>query len=121
MKVAFIGLGVMGYPMAGHVARAKHDVTVYDRTRAKADKWVGEYGGRAAPTPRKQSASADIVLSCVGNDDDLRAVTLGTDGAFAGMKTGSIYANHSTVSADVSRELDKICAARAIVFSMRPF
>jgi len=108
MKVAFIGLGVMGYPMAGHVARAKHDVTVYNRTRAKAGKWVGEYGGRAAPTPREAAQDTDIVLSCVGNDDDLREVTLGTDGAFAGMKTGSIYGDHSTVSADVSRELDKV-------------
>src|SRR3982750_3128695 len=108
MKIAFIGLGVMGYPMAGHLARAKHDVTVYNRTRAKADKWVGEYGGRAAATPREASQNAEIVLSCVGNDNDLRAITLGTDGAFAGMQSGCIYADHSTVSADVSRELEKI-------------
>ncbi len=108
MKVAFIGLGVMGYPMAGHLARANHDVTVYNRTRAKADSWVKEFGGRAAATPRAAADGADIVFSCVGNDLDLRAVALGADGAFAGMKKGGIYADHSTVSANVARELEKM-------------
>lgn len=108
MKVAFIGLGVMGYPMAGHLARANHDVTVYNRTRARADSWVKEFGGRAAATPRAAADGADIVFSCVGNDLDLRAVALGADGAFAGMKKGGIYADHSTVSANVARELEKM-------------
>ena len=115
MKVAFIGLGVMGYPMAGHLARAKHEVTVYNRTQAKAEKWVGEYGGSRAPTPREAAQGKDIVFSCVGNDNDLRAVTLGKDGAFAGMKKGAIYADHSTVSANVARELEQL--ARGAGFS----
>ena len=107
MKLAWIGLGVMGYPMAGHLARAKHELTVYNRTRAKADQWVKEYGGRAVATPKAAAEGADIVFSCVGNDNDLRAVTLGADGAFAGMRKGAIYADHSTVSANVARELEK--------------
>jgi 3-hydroxyisobutyrate dehydrogenase len=91
-KVAFIGLGVMGYPMARHLAqRGKHDVTVYNRTTAKAEKWVAEYGGKSAATPKAAAEGADFVFSCVGNDNDLRAVTLGPDGAFAGMKKGAIY------------------------------
>jgi len=84
----------MGYPMAGHLARAKHELTVYNRTRAKADKWVKEYGGRAVATPREAAEGADIVFSCVGNDNDLRAITLGADGAFAGMRKGAIYVDH---------------------------
>jgi len=115
MKLAWIGLGVMGYPMAGHLARAGHEVTVYNRTRAKSDKWVKEYGGRAAATPREAAQGAQIVFSCVGNDHDLRQVTLGKDGAFAGVAKGAIYADHSTVSANVSRELEQ--AARAAGFS----
>ncbi len=115
MKLAFIGLGVMGYPMAGHLARAKHEVTVYNRTQAKAEKWVGEYGGSTAPTPREAAQGKEIVFSCVGNDNDLRAVTLGKDGAFAGMKKGAIYADHSTVSANVARELEQL--ARGAGFS----
>ena len=115
MKLGWIGLGVMGYPMAGHLARAGHEVTVYNRTRAKADKWVKEYGGRAAATPREAAQGAQIVFSCVGNDSDLRQVTLGKDGAFGGMAKGAIYADHSTVSANVSRELEQ--AARAAGFS----
>ncbi len=107
MKLAFIGLGVMGYPMAGHLARAGHEVTVYNRTRAKADKWVKEHGGLAVATPRAAAQRADIVFSCVGNDHDLRAVTLGADGAFAGMKKSAIYVDHSTVSANVARELEQ--------------
>jgi 3-hydroxyisobutyrate dehydrogenase-like beta-hydroxyacid dehydrogenase len=111
LKLAFIGLGVMGYPMAGHLARAGHDVTVYNRTQAKAGKWVKEYGGRPAPTPRAAAQTAQIVFSCVGNDSDLRQVTLGSDGAFAGTKRGAIYADHSTVSANVSRELEQMARA----------
>ena len=106
MKLAFIGLGVMGYPMAGHLARAKHEVTVYNRTQAKAEKWVKEYGGNKAPTPREAAQGNDIVFSCVGNDHDLREIALGKDGAFAGMKKGAIFTDHSTVSANVSRELE---------------
>jgi 3-hydroxyisobutyrate dehydrogenase-like beta-hydroxyacid dehydrogenase len=88
-KVAFIGLGVMGYPMAGHLARrGGHDLTVYNRTGPKAEKWVAEYGGKSAPTPRAAAEGADFVFSCVGNDNDLRAVTLGADGCFGGMKPG---------------------------------
>ncbi len=104
-KVAFIGLGVMGYPMAGHLQRAGHQVTVYNRTAAKADRWAAEYGGKAAPTPRQAAHDADIVFACVGNDDDLRSVVLGEHGAFAGMKPGAILVDHTTASAAVAREL----------------
>jgi 3-hydroxyisobutyrate dehydrogenase-like beta-hydroxyacid dehydrogenase len=105
-KVAFIGLGVMGYPMAGHLkSRGGHDVTVYNRTAEKAEKWVGEFGGAAAPTPKDAAADAEFVFTCVGNDDDLRAVTVGADGVFAGMGTGSIYIDNTTASANVAREL----------------
>ena len=120
MKLAFIGLGVMGYPMAGHLARAKHDVTVYNRTAAKAGRWLAEFGGRAAATPREAAADADIVFSCVGNDQDLRAVTLGADGAFAGMRKGAIFADHSTVSANVVRELEKSATAAGCAFLDAP-
>ena len=109
-KLAFLGLGVMGYPMAGHMAKAGHEVTVYNRTAAKADKWAAKHGGRAAPTPREAAEGAEIVLACVGNDDDLRSVCLGEDGAFAGMGAGTIFADHTTVSARVSRELAEIAA-----------
>ena len=109
-KLAFLGLGVMGYPMAGHLAKAGHEVTVYNRTAAKADKWAAKHGGRAAPTPREAAEGAEIVLACVGNDDDLRSVCLGEDGAFAGMGAGAIFADHTTVSARVSRELAEIAA-----------
>ncbi|MCJ7798456.1 MAG: NAD(P)-dependent oxidoreductase [Polaromonas sp.] len=104
-KVAFLGLGVMGYPMAGHLALAGHQVTVYNRSAAKAQRWVTEFRGASADTPRAASAGADIVFSCVGNDDDLRAVTLGADGAFAGMAPGAVFVDHTTASADVAREL----------------
>jgi len=110
-RVAFLGLGVMGHPMAGHLARAGHAVTVYNRTAAKASAWVAEYGGAAAATPREAAAGADIVFACVGNDDDLRSVVLGADGALAGMKPGSIFVDHTTASAEVAREL--FAAARA--------
>ena len=104
-KVAFLGLGVMGFPMAGHLARAGHSVTVYNRSPAKAQAWVAEFGGSAKATPREAATGADIVFSCVGNDDDLRAVTLGADGAFAGMAPGAVFVDHTTASADVAREL----------------
>jgi 3-hydroxyisobutyrate dehydrogenase len=103
--VAFIGLGVMGYPMAGHLVRAGHEVTVYNRTAAKADAWVAEHGGRAAPTPAAAAEGADAVLSCVGADDDLRDVTLGEGGAFGAMKRGALFIDHTTVSASIAREL----------------
>jgi len=104
-SVTFIGLGVMGYPMAGHLARAGHDVTVFNRTAAKADAWVDEYGGRSAATPAAAAVGADVVFTCVGNDDDLRAVTLGPDGALPAMRAGALYVDHTTVSATIAREL----------------
>ena len=105
LSVAFLGLGVMGYPMAGHLATAGHRVTVYNRTQAKARAWCEEFNGGHAATPREAVAGADIVFSCVGNDDDLRSVVLGPDGAFAGMRRGAIFADHTTASAEVAREL----------------
>ncbi len=104
-KVAFLGLGVMGFPMAGHLALAGHEVTVYNRSPAKAQAWTGEFKGSAAATPKQAAAGCDLVFSCVGNDDDLRSVVLGPDGAFAGMKPGAIFIDHTTASADVAREL----------------
>lgn len=104
-KVAFLGLGVMGYPMAGHLAKAGHQVSVYNRTAAKAEAWSQEFGGSFGKTPREAVKDADIVFCCVGNDDDLRSVVLGEDGAFAGMKKGAIFADHTTASAQVAREL----------------
>jgi 3-hydroxyisobutyrate dehydrogenase len=105
-KVAFLGLGVMGYPMAGHLAKkGGHDVTVYNRTAAKAEKWVAEHGGHRAPTPRAAAEGQDFVMACVGNDADLRQVTLGTDGAFAGVRKGAIFVDHTTASAEIAREL----------------
>ena len=104
-KVAFLGLGVMGYPMAGHLVAAGHEVCVYNRTTAKAEKWAAEFCGRFATTPREAAQGCDFVMSCVGNDDDLRTVCLGEDGAFAGMSAGSVFVDHTTVSAKVTREL----------------
>ena len=105
-KVAFLGLGVMGYPMAGHLARAGHQVTVYNRSAAKAQAWLAECPGHSsAPTPREAAADADIVFACVGNDEDLRSVVLGPDGALAGMKPGAVFVDHTTASASVAREL----------------
>jgi 3-hydroxyisobutyrate dehydrogenase len=104
-KVAFLGLGVMGFPMAGHLAKAGHSVTVYNRSPAKAQAWVAEFGGAAQATPREAASGADIVFACVGNDDDLRSITLGADGAFAGMAPGAVFVDHTTASADVAREL----------------
>jgi len=104
-KIAFLGLGVMGYPMAGHLQKAGHEVTVYNRTTAKAEGWAAAMGGRSAPTPKEAAQNADFVMACVGNDDDLRSVCLGEDGAFAGMKPGAIFVDHTTVSAEVTAEL----------------
>jgi len=104
-KLAFLGLGVMGAPMAGHLQKAGHDVTVYNRTAAKADDWVKEYGGAMARTPAEAAKGADFVMACVGNDDDLRSVCLGSDGAFATMSAGAVFVDHTTVSAAVTREL----------------
>ncbi|MEA2938340.1 MAG: 3-hydroxyisobutyrate dehydrogenase [Alphaproteobacteria bacterium] len=105
-KVAFLGLGVMGYPMAGHLkVKGGHDVTVYNRTAAKAEKWVAQYGGRRAQTPKAAAAGQDFVMACVGNDNDLREVTLGPHGAFAGVKKGAVFVDHTTASADIAREL----------------
>jgi 3-hydroxyisobutyrate dehydrogenase len=104
-KVAFLGLGVMGFPMAGHLAKAGHSVTVYNRSPAKAQAWVAEFGGAARTTPREAAVGADLVFCCVGNDADLRSVALGADGAFAGMRPGAVLVDHTTASADVAREL----------------
>ncbi len=119
-RVAFLGLGVMGYPMAGHLARRGHDVTVYNRTATKALKWVGEHGGRAAPTPREAARDCAIVFACVGNDDDLRSVTLGADGAFAGMRKGALFVDHTTASADVARELAAAASTAGLDFIDAP-
>ncbi len=105
-KVAFLGLGVMGYPMAGHLrTKGGHDVTVYNRTAAKAEKWVAQHGGRSAPTPKEAAAGQDFVMTCVGNDNDLREVTLGLNGAFAGVRKGAVFVDHTTASAEIAREL----------------
>ncbi len=119
-KLAFLGLGVMGYPMAGYLAKAGHEVTVYNRTFAKAEAWVADYGGKAEATPRAAAAGADFVMACVGNDDDLRSVCLGDDGAFAGMDDGSVFVDHTTVSAKVTRELHAVGAKSGIAFVDAP-
>ena len=119
-KVAFLGLGVMGFPMAGHLAQAGYPVTVYNRTESKANAWCDSYAGSPAKTPREAVIQADIVFACVGNDDDIRSVCLGDDGAFAGMKSGSIFVDHTTASATVARELAEISKAREIGFIDAP-
>ena len=118
--VAFIGLGVMGHAMAGHLARAGHRVTVYNRTASKAEQWVAEYGGKSAATPRAAAEGADIVFACVGNDADLRSVTLGDSAAFAGMKPGAIFVDHTTASATVARELAATARERGLQFIDAP-
>lgn len=118
--VAFLGLGVMGYPMAGHLARAGHRVTVYNRTPAKSGQWVAEYGHKSAGTPKTAAEGADIVFACVGNDDDLRSVVLGDDGAFAGMKTGAVFVDHTTASAEVARELSALGLTKGLHFIDAP-
>ncbi len=120
LKLAFIGLGVMGGPMAGHLARAGHDVTVYNRTRSKADAWVEKNGGKSAATPKDAAKGASIVFSCVGNDNDLREVTLGDKGAFAGMSQGAILADHTTASAQVAVELSQAAQKKGLAFLDAP-
>lgn len=115
-KVAFLGLGVMGFPMAGHLANDGYDVTVYNRTAAKAEAWAEKYKGKTAATPREAALDAEIVMACVGNDDDLRSVVLGEDGAFSGMGKGTIFVDHTTASADVARELAAAGEALGIGF-----
>ena len=119
-KTAFIGLGVMGYPMAGHKAAKGHDVTVFNRTTAKAEQWVGEHGGGFAATPREAVEGVDVVCACVGNDDDLRSVTYGDNGILAGMKEGAIFVDHTTASADVAREIGENAASMGIRFVDAP-
>jgi 3-hydroxyisobutyrate dehydrogenase-like beta-hydroxyacid dehydrogenase len=119
-KVAFLGLGVMGGPMAGHLKAAGHEVTVYNRTAAKAQAWVARHGGRAAATPREAAEGAEFVFCCVGNDADLRAVVTGDDGAFAGMARGAVLVDHTTASADVARELHGKARLRGLQFVDAP-
>jgi 3-hydroxyisobutyrate dehydrogenase-like beta-hydroxyacid dehydrogenase len=119
-KLAFIGLGVMGYPMAGHLAAGGHDLTVYNRTAARGADWVGQHGGRTAPTPRTAADGADFVFSCVGNDDDLRSVIFGPDGALAGMAAGSVLVDNTTASAIVAREIHAAAAGQTVGFLDAP-
>jgi 3-hydroxyisobutyrate dehydrogenase len=119
-NVAFLGLGVMGFPMAGHLAAKGHSVTVYNRTPAKADAWVAKHGGALARTPAEAAASADFVMSCVGNDDDLRQLCTAADGAFAGMRPGAVFVDHTTVSAQVTRELSALAATQKFGFVDAP-
>lgn len=120
VKAAFLGLGVMGYPMARHLAAKGHDVTVYNRTAAKAEKWVSEHGGRLARTPVEAAEGQDVVFACVGNDNDLREVTLGELGAFKGMKPGAIFVDHTTASAGIARELHAAATAAGFGFLDAP-
>jgi 3-hydroxyisobutyrate dehydrogenase-like beta-hydroxyacid dehydrogenase len=120
MRVAFVGLGVMGYPMAGYLAKAGHDTVVYNRTAEKAAHWVAEYGGSSAPTPRQAAEGADIVFSCVGNDDDVREVLLGDDGVLAGIGKGGIIVDHTTASATIAREIYEKAAAKDVGFLDAP-
>lgn len=120
MRTAFIGLGVMGFPMAGHLARAGHEVVVFNRTPDKAKRWVAEYGGRQAETPAAAAADAELVFACVGRDDDLRAVTLGPDGAFSRMKKGAVFVDHTTASATIARELADFAAKQGFGFIDAP-
>ena len=119
-KTAFLGLGVMGFPMAGHLAAAGHQVTVFNRSPAKAEAWVGRHGGASAATPREAAKNADLVMCCVGNDDDLRQVCLGPDGAFAGMAQGAVFVDHTTVSAKVTEELAQAAAEAGIGYVDAP-
>jgi 3-hydroxyisobutyrate dehydrogenase len=119
-KTAFVGLGVMGFPMAGHLAKAGHSVTVYNRNAAKAAQWVEKHGGKSAATPAAAAAGMDLVMVCVGNDDDVRAVTLGPDGALAAMKAGAILVDHTTASATVARGLYAAAKARRVGFLDAP-
>jgi len=119
-NVAFLGLGVMGFPMAGHLAKAGHKVTVYNRTAARAQDWVAKHGGKSAPTPAAAAKGAEIVFACVGNDDDLRSILHGPDGAFAGMGKGSVFVDHTTASAEVARESAGMAAEKGLGFLDAP-
>ena len=116
MKVAFIGLGVMGYPMAGHLAKSAHEVTVFNRTAQKATEWVKEFGGKTAATPKAAAVGQDIVFACVGNDEDLRAIALGDFGVFSGMSEGALFVDHTTASAEVARELGSVAKTLNVGF-----
>src|SRR5262249_53912714 len=118
--VAFIGLGTMGFPMAGHLVRAGHRVTVYNRSPDKAQRWVGEYGAKSAATPRAAAAGARVVFTCVGNDTDLRSVVLGVDGVFAGMARGAVLCDHTTASAAIARELSEVASKDGLAFIDAP-
>src|SRR5580704_13243801 len=120
MKTAFLGLGVMGYPMAGHLKKAGHEVTVFNRNPARAKQWQAEYGGESAATPAAAAANAEIVFCCVGRDSDLRQVTLEKDGAFGAMKKGSVFVDHTTASASIARELDTAAKASGFGFVDAP-
>ena len=120
-KLAFLGMGVMGYPMAGHLAKkGGHDVTVFNRSAAKSAQWAGEFGGKSAPTPREAATGAEMVMMCVGNDDDVRSVVYGDNGALAGMKPGTVLVDHTTASAELARELHAACKAKGIEFIDAP-
>lgn len=119
-KIAFLGLGVMGYPMAGHLKRSGFEVTVFNRSPKQAGRWVEEFGGQRAATPAEAALDADIVFSCVGLDDDVRAVTVGENGAFDSMKAGAIFVDHTTASAALARELDRVCRQQALHFIDAP-
>ena len=119
-KLAFLGLGVMGFPMAGHLMAKGHEVTVYNRNPAKAEAWTDKHGGKSAATPALAAAGAEFVMACVGNDDDLRSVCLGPDGAFAGMAPGTVFVDHTTVSAEVTRELGAVAAGQGVGFVDAP-
>jgi 3-hydroxyisobutyrate dehydrogenase len=120
MKTSFLGLGVMGFPMAGHLKKGGHEVTVYNRTQAKAQKWVETHGGKVAATPAEAAKGADIVFACVGNDDDLRSIAQGSEGAFAGMSKGAIFVDHTTASASVARELGEVAKGKGLHFLDAP-
>ncbi|MEQ1595425.1 MAG: NAD(P)-dependent oxidoreductase [Casimicrobium sp.] len=120
MKLAFLGLGVMGFPMAGHLQKAGHSVTVYNRNAEKSAKWVATYGGASGATPREAAAGADIILMCVGNDNDVRSVVYGDSGALAGMKAGAVLVDHTTASAELARELDAAAKAQGKGFIDAP-
>jgi 3-hydroxyisobutyrate dehydrogenase len=120
MKVAFLGLGVMGFPMAGHLKAKGHEVAVYNRTAAKSDAWVKKHAGSSAPTPREAAKDREVVFACVGNDDDVRAVTMGADGAFAGMTKGAIFVDHTTASAEIARELHAVASELGLGFVDAP-
>ena len=120
MRVAFLGLGVMGFPMAGHLQKAGFEVTVYNRCADKAARWLTQYDGKSAATPKAAAANADLVMACVGNDNDLRAICLGDEGAFAGMKPGAIFVDHTTASAEVARELYAIAKTKELGFLDAP-